>query len=63
VPDPPPPGELYPLESLGVKRLSLEYRESRWIDQYGNQFRYVAGIEDAASVKDHRCYDVFLTTH
>jgi hypothetical protein len=54
--------ELHTLDSLGVKRISLEYRESRWVDQYGNQFRYVAGIQDEAGAKDNRCYDVFLST-
>ena len=33
-------------------------RNSRWIDKYGNSFRYVAGINDTSD--DPRCYDVFL---
>lgn len=56
------PGELHTLAELSVERISLNYRESRRTDEYGNEFRYVAGIEDAAGVKDNRCYDVFLMT-
>jgi hypothetical protein len=54
------PEELHSLAELGVERISLHYRESPRVDQYGNRFRYVAGIEDAAGPKDNRCYDVFL---
>jgi hypothetical protein len=54
------PEELHTLAELGVERISLHYRESPRVDQFGNRFRYVAGIEDAAGPKDNRCYDVFL---
>jgi hypothetical protein len=56
------PEELHTLEELGVHRISLDFRESRWTDEYGNQFRYVAGIADADAPRDKRCYDVFLVT-
>lgn len=56
------PEELHTLAELGVERISLHYRESPRVDQYGNRFRYVAGIEDAAGPKDSRCYDVFLVS-
>jgi hypothetical protein len=56
------PEELHTRAELGVERISLNYRESRRTDEYGNEFRYVAGIEDAASAKDNRSYDVFLVT-
>lgn len=56
------PDELHMLDALGVRQISLRFHESRWVDEYGNQFRYVAGIEDAAGPKDTRCYDVFLRT-
>lgn len=54
------PKELRKPGAMGVLRISLNYRELRRVDQYGNQFRYVAGIEDAGGPKDKRCYDVFL---
>lgn len=56
------PAELHTLPELGVERISLNYRESPRTDQYGNQFRYVAGIDDKVGPKDNRCYDVFLLT-
>lgn len=56
------PQELHSLEALGVKRISLSYHQSRRVDEYGNEFRYAAPIEDEAGSKDNRCYDVFLRT-
>jgi len=56
------PEELHTLAELSVERISLDYHESRRTDEYGNQFRYVAGIEDAAGKRDNRTYDVFLVT-
>lgn len=52
------PGELHTLEELGVKRISVVYREDRRVDQYGNLFRYRAAIDDTS--KNHRTYDVIL---
>jgi hypothetical protein len=52
------PGELHSLTELGITRISVNYREERQMDQFGNVFRYRAAINDAS--KDHRAYDVFL---
>ncbi|MBV9761666.1 MAG: hypothetical protein JO340_13980 [Acidobacteriaceae bacterium] len=55
-------GELHTLEELGVEKISLRFHESRRVDEFGNQFRYVSGIDDADAQRDRRCYDVFLVT-
>lgn len=33
-------GELRPLQSFGVEAINLDYRYSRIVDEFGNQFRY-----------------------
>lgn len=54
-------GELHTLPGLGVSSISLDYKEVRRRDGYGNQFRYQAPVAGT----DHRttrrlAYDVFL---
>jgi hypothetical protein len=61
------PGELYNLLDLGVFSISLDYKLSRRVDQYGNKFRYRARINAGSSGEDtdvgKQAYDVFLVTH
>jgi len=57
------PGELHPLLSLDVKALDLDYRRSRRVDQYGNEFRYRAKVYDKRGASVGRwAWDVFLVS-
>ena len=39
------PNELHTLTSLDVKALELDFKDSRRVDRYGNQFKYRARVE------------------
>lgn len=55
--------ELYPLLSLDVRALDLDYRESRKVDQYRNQFRYRAKVYDKKGASVGRwAWDVALVS-
>lgn len=56
------PSELVPLSEAGVFSISLNYSLSEKTDQYGNEFRYVANIQDKYGNQDPLCYDVILMT-
>lgn len=57
------PGELHTLLSLGVRAIDLDYRESRRVDQFGNQFMYRAKVYDRRGVSVGRwAWDVFLVS-
>lgn len=55
------PGELHALQSLNVEAISLDYRESRHRDRYGNEFRYRGKVYGSARSNLGRwIYDVYL---
>jgi hypothetical protein len=55
------PGELQGLWEFGIEKISLDYRESRNRDKFGNEFRYRAKVYGKDGVDLGRwAYDVFL---
>ena len=54
-------GELLSLQSAHVAILELTYKESKYADEYGNEFRYRAKIKDTQGAQVKRwMWDVFL---
>lgn len=55
------PEELHTLPELGVESISLDYREARRRDRFGNVFRYRAKVYGENHTDLGRwAYDVFL---
>ena len=56
------PEELHTLASLNVVALELDFKESKRVDQYGNEFKYRAKVRDTMSGSVGRwAWDVFLS--
>ena len=57
------PSELHTLSALSLTVLELTYKRSKYIDRYGNEFRYRAKVKDAQRTQIGRwAWDVFLVT-
>lgn len=55
------PEELHTLAALDVKAFELEFKESKRVDQFGNEFKYRAKVRDTIDAKVARwAWDVFL---
>jgi hypothetical protein len=57
------PFELHTLSELGLKTLDLDYKRSKQVDEYGNEFRYRAKVKDRQDAQMARwAWDVFLVS-
>ncbi len=55
--------ELHALPELGLKRVDLDYKTSKRVDQYGNEFRFRAKVKDTHDAQLGRwAWDVFLVS-
>jgi hypothetical protein len=54
------PNELHTLQELGIFKIGLTYRDTPFVDRFGNRFRYRGSIWDQGSTDREACYDVFL---
>lgn len=55
------PTELFSLPALGLRKMHLDYRDSRRVDDHGNRFKYRARVKDAQDAQLGRwAWDVFL---
>lgn len=55
------PEELFTLRSLNVKAFDLDFKESKRVDEHGNEFRYRAKVRDTkAGTVGRWAWDVFL---
>jgi len=54
--------ELHTLVELNVKALELDFKESKRVDEFGNEFKYRAKVKDAREATIGRwAWDVFLS--
>lgn len=54
------PEELQTLAALNIVALELDFKESKRVDQYGNEFKYRAKVRDSGSA-GRWAWDVFLS--
>jgi hypothetical protein len=55
------PGELHTLYGLGIRKIELQYKESKRTDEHGNRFRYRAKVWRMGDSNVSRwAWDVFL---